>query len=744
MIGRQSPLDTGVVLHGVTTSAGMTDVRKITMAFTPRFENEEANLEGSGAVPLTPDTEWKVTVSNITLTGSSPALKVGGPGENDRLEESKNAIYTGYWETAPVGWWSGGYAKRTAPASSGDVRQVVVTYTKNGTHDLVVGTQFGENCGHLQVSVDGDTPTVHDLFLNTNPGNESNGMLLVRTGLTGGKHVVTLKALFAKNSASSGYYFYYDYLWPLVQQDIPDAPWTLFNVGLALDFDTDHGIKKPPFWVAWVLQKLGFLGRADVYMGVFWNNKRRRVNATYPSCAIAFTSVVPGDIITIHVGATLVQHAVGYGETPQSVCSAMRANLNAAFGTVWCDNAFNTSTTLTIKSRAPAWNFAVTVSVSGGSVVTKTAGSPDLNGTTMGADGDWQMLDTATPVMTQGARDWFQDLAAQLVAAGIPASWAFSMECYLPPAAMRAKFLHNSGGVVSPGSDVYLSSVPDYQMHFGSQVQAYMAAMYLEAAAQIAAGGMSPIVLQFGETQWWYDDDKHTPNMSETAVDASGGMPYYDASTIADFLAAKGHQIWPFVSNTDNPSGDPSHAHETADFLKARIWAYCSYVMAAVQAVYPAAQFEVLWPRDANQGPGVGLTGYRQLNDYVNLPDQWKTNASGIAYFRVEGYDYDVVQHNIAQAMVTALYPYSVLGRPVGQCAFLQGIYVPGAPVQTEFWAWRKSVLGVGTGSLALWALDQFCLMSIPVPIPRTQIDPNEIRKFHHFRYGRVSKRFTV
>jgi hypothetical protein len=50
------------------------------------------------------------------------------------------------------------------------------------------------------------------------------------------------------------------------------------------------------------------------------------------------------------------------------------------------------------------------------------------------------MIDTISPVMTQGARNWIRDQASQLHQAGILASFAFSMECYRPPAAMAARY----------------------------------------------------------------------------------------------------------------------------------------------------------------------------------------------------------------------------------------------------------------------------------------------------------------
>ena len=99
------------------------------------------------------------------------------------------------------------------------------------------------------------------------------------------------------------------------------------------------------------------------------------------------------------------------------------------------------------------------------------------------------MIDAVSPVMTEGARKWIRDLAGQFQAAGIKASFAFSMECYLPPAAMRAKYLSFTGGVVAPGADVDLG-VPSHQMHFGTRVRTYLRQMYKECADQIDAAGL--------------------------------------------------------------------------------------------------------------------------------------------------------------------------------------------------------------------------------------------------------------
>ena len=308
---------------------------------------------------FTSDVEWRAVISDIAVTGDT-ALKVGG--DSTRIEEADSRCkYTGYWEDYKYGvvgwpsqWWSSGHAKRTGPNNAGDVRKVSLRYSYQATHDLYVGTFLYTNCGKISVSVDG-VATTHDLYLNQYNGTTAT--VKVRGSVPAGTHVVEITALFDKNTASTGYYFYFDYLWPLEPQDVPDAPQQYTDVSLALDFDTDHGYKKPPAWQLWQLQKLGFAGHADLYMGVFWNNKRRRVGATYPSCAITFggdsTTLGLLDVVTINLAGTPVSIAPSSGVTLQDFCNRFRETFNGMFPGVWCDNNYGTSTTLRICVKGP-------------------------------------------------------------------------------------------------------------------------------------------------------------------------------------------------------------------------------------------------------------------------------------------------------------------------------------------------------------------------------------------------------
>ncbi|MCX6621253.1 MAG: hypothetical protein NTY38_09260, partial [Acidobacteria bacterium] len=208
------------------------------------------------------------------------------------------------------------------------------------------------------------------------------------------------------------------------------------------------------------------------------------------------------------------------------------------------------------------------------------------------------------------------------------------------------------------------------------------------------------------ETQWWY-----FPN---TTQDPNGGMSFYDQETIDAFQSAKGHQIWPFTANTDDPEGDPAHPYEAADFLRDRIWQYCADVMAYVRSYHPTAVFECLWPLDANQGKPAPDAAFRRLLMHVNLPNEWKTSSCGIKYFRVEGFDYDVWQKNAVRMRQTIMYPNAVLGRPAAECIYLAGIYgPPDPPIAQAYGMWRTAKLY----SICFWAFDQFCLNSRPIPL---------------------------
>ncbi len=625
------------------------------------------------------DVEWQVAISNIAVTGDR-SLKVGG--DAPRIEESDGRCrYTGFWENYaygagwPTQWWSLGHAKRCAPNDAQDLRQVIIRYSYPRAHDLYLGTWLGRNAGRIQVSIDGGTPAIHDLYLNDYNGLAA--MKKVGGAVPAGTHTVEIRALFDKHPSSNGYYFYFDYLWPLEPQDPPAPPRVYPDVSLAMDFGTDHGYKKPPAWHVWHLEKLGFRGHADVYMSVFWNNKRRRTGAAYPNCTVSIGAWQPDEPLWVNLAGTTLYFSPGAGLETKDIAAHLRAMINVTFPGVWCTSDGNS---ILIRSRAPSYVFTIVASPQ----LSVSQGSPPLH--EPGAEGDWEMIDTISPVMTEGARNWIRDLARQFKLAGIDASFAFSMEVYLPPAAMVARYWD--------GEPVFLP-IPSHHMHFGTRVRNYLKQMYKECADQIAAAGL-PIVLQFGETQWWY-----FPNAS--------GMPFYDDDTKAAFHARYGRPLHRFLANTDDPNNDI----DAANFLRDRIWEYCAEVIGYVRRFHPSAVFECLWPLDANQGKPAPDPAFRALNFHVNLPNEWKTSAYGVKYFRSEGFDYDVWQKNAVRMRQTLEFPLQ-LGRPPSECMYLVGIYgPPDPPMREAYGMWRNR----GLYSFCFWAFDQFCLNSRPIPL---------------------------
>ena len=166
------------------------------------------------------DVEWGVTISNIAVTGDA-SLKVGG--DSERIEESDaRCKYTGFWEDYKYGavgwpsqWWSKGHAKRTGPNDIADVRAVTIQYSATEEHDLYLGTFLNTDCGKVAVTVDGVAPAESpiDLYLVEYGGTTAN--VKIASAVPAGNHTVVLTALFDKNADSTGYYFYFDYLWPL-------------------------------------------------------------------------------------------------------------------------------------------------------------------------------------------------------------------------------------------------------------------------------------------------------------------------------------------------------------------------------------------------------------------------------------------------------------------------------------------------------------------------------------------------
>ena len=342
---------------------------------------------------------------------TSPGVRVYGPCMVNPVWIAVNMVFRarGLDNPWPSQWWSMGHAKRSGPNEANDLRKVTIKYSATEQHDLYLGTFLNTDCGKVAVTVDGVAPAESpvDLYLVEYGGTTAN--VKIASAVPAGNHTVVLTPLFDRNADSTGYYFYFDYLWPLVPQDVPDPQRQYSDVSLAIDFDTDHGYKKPPAWHLWHLRKLGFNDQADVHMGVFWNNKRRRAGASYPYATIEYRladgAAAPhaGDVVTISLSGSGMQHTVLDGESLQDIVDGMRVLINQ-FSGVWADDNYGSSTTLRIQSKAPSWTFPGMYVDDGkatlGGYVNEpfaiTAGVNDALLFTFGGDGGQQVTVTLT------------------------------------------------------------------------------------------------------------------------------------------------------------------------------------------------------------------------------------------------------------------------------------------------------------------------------------------------------------
>ena len=286
------------------TALGIDQLRQCWLTFAPSLAN---------GVTFTAS-EWLATFSNWELTGpdSVAALQVAGPG-SVRIEEDAGACtFTSNWNVE-----SGFYSKYFATAASLVNESVTITYTCQFTHNLYIGTSlYGTTTpatglvvvtdtlynssfnntlysdrGVAGVRLDGDAETLLDCRVNT--GSALVTRRLLRSSVAAGKHTIVIRVHEAG-------FVYFDFLEAAVLSDVPDALTPRTNISPALDFDTDQTYKLAPARLMWMMNKLGYTGPMNEYLGVFWWNERTAVGGSVSTAQVTFGGTfVNGDSIVL-------------------------------------------------------------------------------------------------------------------------------------------------------------------------------------------------------------------------------------------------------------------------------------------------------------------------------------------------------------------------------------------------------------------------------------------------------------
>jgi hypothetical protein len=629
-------------------------------------------------------TEFQVVISNWTVSGNGRQYFVAGPGSR-RIQDTDSSIqYSGSWILS-----SGNYSGSRIHQSSQQNDTVTVTYSEPAQHQLYLGSRLLSPAASIRITVDGGTAKTFNLNV---PGEDA--LVRLPLGIFGsGPHTVVATNL-------TGAAFYFDFLEIAhPSADLPEfIPQT--QLALATDWDTYHSQSLPAERTAWLINKLGFKGRVNHYVGALWFYELVRTGTQYASLTVTLTAQAsPSDkTVLLDIGQagtlpTTIKHLILPFDTDATVTQALACLINIGSNAVWA-NANGNQLTITARSMGTQGNNIAAslnpnsqgynLSAPGTTLSGGIDGAPyDLDDSSpsqklMAAADRWRTDLTATPRLNRAARDWHKAFFTALKGYGIDAVASFSTE-------LMNGDPSQSVGIAQrywDGTPVILDT-PAIQTNFSPTSLMFWIQVYLDMAAIQNQAGLVPY-LQAGEVQWWYFPK------------AGVGMPFYDDHTKQQFQAQYGTSMQEIPDNTVDLSEYPN---EIA-FLPTQIANYTAAIRNALRSQFPNARFEVLYPTDTND---------TNLNQIINFPAPDWTPAN-LNCLKTESFTF-TANRDLDKSFYS-MGVSAAKGFPQNQQSHLVGI--------SDAWtAWMKEVdlaQSQGIDSVVLFALDQYCLIGYPAP----------------------------
>jgi hypothetical protein len=432
---------------------------------------------------------------------------VAGPGSRRIEDTAPELVYSGNWSRSN-GNFSGGTICVTT--TQGD--SVVCTYRASQAHQLYLGTRRTFSGAQITVAIDQQAATTLTLFL---AGEDV--LVRIPLGALSGQdtHTVTL-------TNTGGGSFYFDFL----ELAVPTTTLPVFasdtRMTLATDWDTDHSLALAPERTAWMIQALGFKGRANHYVGALRHYELVPHNYTYASATVQFNGTpARSAITTLTIGLvdspnppTQIQHLNLYGDTAVSIAKAFELEINSGYTAIWAQASGNVLTIYSREIGGDGNSITLSADPASGAFALQTSGSTLAGGTggsaiNGGNDDNWVTDLAVTPRMNRAARDWCRSFFRALDGYGITATGAFSMELGHGDRSPEAGIAQ----VYPSGNAVWLNT-PALQTNFSPASTEFWKQAYLDMATVMSEAGQVPY-LQFGEVQWWYFPDD------------GSGMPYY-------------------------------------------------------------------------------------------------------------------------------------------------------------------------------------------------------------------------
>ena len=653
-------LDFGNLVDNDGAKVTTTNVRKL--RWTWAADLQPANYQRS---------EFSVVVTNWQIGGTNLGYNVAGPGSRRIEDNSPGVALIGTW-TQESGNYSGGSIQYST--TPGD--RVQCSYSHPIAHNLYLGTRYLDgdpNTIQATVQVDSNPPLVLDLARSAED-------VLIRHALgqfvAGATHTVTVT-----NSGTAGKKLYFDFLEIAVpSSDLPTFSNTPLTT-LATDWDTSHSLALAPERTAWLIQKLGFQGRATHYAGAMWFYELCSPGNVYASATVQFAGTPQFlDTTQITLGKTTIKHVNLTTDTPQSVAKCFELLIAAGSSAVWAE-ANGATLTITARAMGTAGNgLDISASNSSANLTVSVSGTTLSGGTgpTSDQDSAWRTDLSAMPRLNRAARDWCTSYFGALGGYDIDVAASFSME-------LRHGDDSEATGIAQryPGGPVWVNT-PALQTNFSAASTGFWQQVYLDMANIMSQAGTPPY-LQFGEVQWWYK------------ADDGSGMPFYDDYTKNGFQTAYGKPI----GLIPNQNADPAMFPNECAFLPGLIGQFTSTIMNFVRQSHADARFEVLYPPDVNDTP---------LNEIINFPTAYWTPAN-LNCLKTENFIY-TGDRNLDKARASIGFP-ATLGFAIPQTSHLIGISDCTTPWDKE----RQLSCVTGVESVVLWALDQLCLIGYGVPL---------------------------
>jgi hypothetical protein len=617
--------------------------------------------------------EFQVVVSNWTVSGTNRTYSIAGPGSR-RIEDRDVAIAFGGTWAEGRGNYSGGsiHFSNTAGAT------VTLTYQAAQPHTLYLGTRYTNNGALLIVSVDGSAGSAPNLHIAAED-------VLIRWPVgtyAAGSHTVVVT-----HAGPAGADFYFDFFeLASLSMNLPDFP-AQASLTAATDWDTDHSLALAPERTAWILNKLGFQGRANHYVGALLFYDLLSQGNVFAAATVTFSGTPAfSDTVTINTGGTSLVKLVHMGMTTAMLAVTFAEELNRGATGVW---ASASGGVLTIHARALGLagnSITLSTSVTTTASLTATASGANFTG---GVDGTWTTDLSASPRLNRAVRDWTTAYFAALHSYGLDGAAAFSMELGNGDPSVAAGIAQRG-----PAGDPVLLPTPSLQTNFSPTSLAFWREVYGEMAAIQAAAGLQPY-LQFGEVQWWYFPTDNLPGGQNYH-----GMPFYDVWNLAQFAATSGHPLATILTNDVDPTTIP----DEVAFLPLVIGNFTNAVMTFVRATHSTCRFEVLYPTDVNQ---------TAFNQTINYPGAAWTPAA-LTCLKTESFGFTFGRDlNRAEATID-------FGQSLGFAA-AQRSQLVGVGDATAAWVKEAQIaLGKRLESVVLFALDQFCLIGYAAPLPRS------------------------